>query len=58
MLFTEEYEEIAREIDLEEKTAEARKEGREEGMEIILNALLQKGYITEEVVKEFSELPL
>ena len=59
MLFTEEYEEIAREIDLEEKAAEARKEGREEGreegIEIVLNALLQKGYITEEVVKEFSK---
>ena len=62
MLFTEEYEEIAREIDLEEKTAEARKEGheegREEGIEIVLNALLQKGYITEEVVKEFSKKQL
>lgn len=58
MLFTEEYEEIAREIDLEEKAAEAREEGREEGIEIALNVLLQKGYITEEVVKEFSELPL
>ena len=52
MLFSEEYEEIAREIDREEK----REEGIELGKEIILNELLRRGLITEEVVKEFSEL--
>ena len=54
MLFSEEYEEIARQIDREEK----REEGIELGKEIILNELLRRGLITEEVVKEFSELPL
>ena len=83
MLFSEEYEEIAREIDREEQRKEARKlgleegraegrvegraegraigraegriEGRAEGKEAVLKELLQKGYITEEIVKKFSK---
>ncbi len=51
MLFSEEYEEIAREIDHEE----GRAEGRTEGRDAILKELLQKRYITEVVVKEFSK---